>query len=78
MRPSDPRLRAFLAPARASLAGVAAAGVAGGLVVMAQAWVVAGLVVAVLHHGPVTAWALAVVAVLAGRAVVLAGGEVLA
>ncbi|GAB4003710.1 thiol reductant ABC exporter subunit CydD [Nocardioides ultimimeridianus] len=78
MRPTDPRLRAILAPTRTSLAGVAAAGVAGGLVVMAQAWVVAGLVVAVLRHSPVTAWALAALAVLVARAVVLAGGEVLA
>ncbi|HJQ03845.1 MAG TPA: thiol reductant ABC exporter subunit CydD [Nocardioides sp.] len=78
MSPTDPRLRAILEPARGSLAGVAAAGLAGGLTVMAQAWVVAGLVVAVLHHVDVAGWAVAVVAVLALRALSLACGEVLA
>ncbi len=68
MRPSDPRLRAMLAPARTRLAGVVAAGVLGGLVVIAQAWVVTGLLVAVLRGGELTGWALGVVGILALRA----------
>lgn len=69
MRPSDPRLRALLAPARAELAGVVLAGVTSGVVVLAQAWAVTGLVVAVLRGEELTGWALAVVGVLALRAV---------
>lgn len=68
MRPSDPRLRALLAPARAELAGVVVAGVAGGLVVLAQAWVVSGLLVAVLRGQDLSGWAWGVVGVLALRA----------
>ncbi len=68
MRPSDPRLRALLAPARAELAGVVVAGVAGGLVVLAQAWVVTGLLVAVLRGQDLSGWAIAVVGVLLLRA----------
>ncbi|WP_082612202.1 MULTISPECIES: thiol reductant ABC exporter subunit CydD [unclassified Nocardioides] len=78
MRPSDPRLRVFLAPARAALAGVVSAGVIGGVVVVAQAWVVAGLVTAVLRGQDVTGWALAVVAVLALRAASGAVGDLCA
>jgi ATP-binding cassette subfamily C protein CydCD len=69
MRPSDPRLRALLAPARAELAGVVVSGVAGGLVVLAQAWVVTGLLVAVLRGQDLSGWAVAVAGVLALRAV---------
>ncbi|GAA1537541.1 thiol reductant ABC exporter subunit CydD [Nocardioides humi] len=78
MRPSDPRLRALLAPARTGLAGVVAAGVAGGLVVIAQAWVVTGLVVAVLRGHDLTGWALAVVAVLALRGLTGAAADLCA
>ncbi|HVK30662.1 MAG TPA: thiol reductant ABC exporter subunit CydD [Nocardioides sp.] len=78
MRPSDPRLRALLVPARAALAGVVAAGIAGGLLVIAQAWVVAGLVVAVLDGDAIDRWCLAVAGVLALRGLVGGVGDVLA
>lgn len=78
MRPADPRLRSLLAPARAELAGVIAAGVAGGVVVIAQAWVVTGLVVAVLRGHDLTGWALAVVAVMVVRALTGAVGDLCA
>lgn len=68
MRPSDPRLRRRLAPARGPLAGVVAAGAVASVLVIAQAWVVTGLVVAVLRDGNVAGWGLAVAGVLAGRA----------
>ncbi|WP_182376794.1 thiol reductant ABC exporter subunit CydD [Nocardioides sp. WS12] len=67
MKPSDPRVRRFLAPARSSLAGVVSAGVVGGALVIAQAWVVTGLIIAVLHDDPLTGWAIAVAAVLTLR-----------
>ncbi|MBM7515689.1 thiol reductant ABC exporter subunit CydD [Nocardioides nitrophenolicus] len=78
MRPSDPRLRALLAPARAELAGVVAAGVMGGVVVLAQAWAVTGLLVAVLRGQELTGWALAVVAALGARALSGAAGDLCA
>lgn len=78
MKPSDPRLRALLAPARAELAGVVVAGVAGGLVVLAQAWAVTGLLVAVLRGHELAGWALAVAGVLALRAVTGAAGDLFA
>ncbi|GAA3518022.1 thiol reductant ABC exporter subunit CydD [Nocardioides daeguensis] len=78
MRPSDPRLRSLLAPARAELSGVVVAGVVSGAVVIAQAWVVTGLVVAVLRGGELTGWALGVVAVLALRALAGAAGDLCA
>ena len=55
MRPLDPRLRPHLAPARRELAGVLVAGVVGSVLVLAQAWVVTGLVLAALHDGDVAA-----------------------
>ncbi|MDQ6525298.1 thiol reductant ABC exporter subunit CydD [Nocardioides sp. LHD-245] len=70
MRPSDPRLRAMLAPARAGLTGVVVAGALGGALVIAQAWVVAGLIIAVLRGQELTGWALGVVGILTLRAVV--------
>lgn len=78
MRPSDPRLRALLVPARAALAGVIGTGVLGGLLVIAQAWVVTGLVVAVLDGAEIGRWCVAVVGLLALRAVVGGAGDVLA
>ena len=56
MRPTDPRLRSQLAPARRPLAVVLAAGVAGGALVVAQAFVLTGLVVAAVHGEPLGAW----------------------
>ncbi len=67
MRPSDPRLRRQLAPAATPLTGVLLAGLASGALLIAQAWVVAGLVVAVLGEGRVLAWAGLVTAVFALR-----------
>ncbi|GGO92826.1 ABC transporter [Nocardioides phosphati] len=78
MRPTDPRLRALLTPARLPLAGVVGAGVATGAVVVAQAWVVAGLVVAVLRGSELTWWAAAVLGVLALRAAFGAVGDLCA
>ena len=68
MRPSDPRLRAHLAPARGPLVGVLAGSAAAAAFVVAQAFVLAGFVVAVLDGGPLLPWGLAVAAVLLGRA----------
>ena len=70
MRPSDPRLRRHLAPARGPLVGVLAAGVVGSLLVIAQAWAVTGLVVAVVRSGDVERWGWVVLATLLTRAVV--------
>ena len=72
MRPSDPRVRRQLRPARRPLAGVVAGGAAGSVLVIVQAWVVTGLVVAALadplDDARVSRWAVAAVAVLAARA----------
>ena len=57
MRPTDPRLRACVASARAPLAGVIAAGVVSSALVVAQAWAVTGLVLAVLADEEVAGWA---------------------
>ena len=48
MRPTDPRLVRRLAPAKRPLAGVISGGVGTSLLVIGQAWLVAGLVVAVV------------------------------
>ncbi|QBR93880.1 thiol reductant ABC exporter subunit CydD [Nocardioides euryhalodurans] len=78
MRPSDPRLRRVLRPAARPLAGTVAAGVAGSLLVVAQAWLVAGLVVAVLREGDVVPWAVAVAGLLAARGLAGVVGDVCA
>jgi ATP-binding cassette subfamily C protein CydCD len=78
MRPLDPRLRPHLAPARRELAGVLVTGVVGSVLVLAQAWVVTGLVLAALHDGDVAAAGAWVVAVLVLRGLVGWAGEVLA
>ncbi|HWJ11155.1 MAG TPA: thiol reductant ABC exporter subunit CydD [Nocardioides sp.] len=70
MRPTDPRLRALLVPARAAVAGIVATGMAGGLLVIAQAWVVTGLVLAVLDGSGVRGWGVAVAGLLLLRGVV--------
>ncbi|WP_370291301.1 thiol reductant ABC exporter subunit CydD [Nocardioides sp.] len=67
MRPTDPRLRAPLRPARLPLGGVAAAGLANGLLVIAQAWAVSGLVLGVVQHSPLLGPSLALAAVLLAR-----------
>ncbi len=70
MRPTDPRLVRRLAPARRPLAGVISGGVVTSLLVIGQAWLVAGLVVAMVDHHDVLPWALAVVAVFVARGLV--------
>lgn len=67
MRPTDPRVRRQLAPAHRPLAVVLVAGVIGSLLLIAQAWVVTELVLAVLDDEHVGRWALAVLAVFALR-----------
>lgn len=78
MKPTDPRVRPFVAPARASLSGVVAAGVLGGLLVIAQAWVVTGLIIAVLDGEPLLGWGLATAALLALRGLTGAVGDLFA
>lgn len=78
MRPSDPRLREALAPARRELAGVGLAGVVAGLLVIGQAWAVAGLVVAVVRDGDVARWGALVASLLLARGLVAGAGDVLA
>ena len=67
MRPTDPRLVRRLGPAKRPLAGVVGAGVVSSLLVLGQAWIVTGLVVAVVHGTP---WGLAVVGLFVARAAV--------
>lgn len=78
MRPSDPRVRRLLAPARGSLSGVVAAGVLSGVLVIAQAWVVTGLVIAVLRNQPLLGWAVAAVGLLALRGLIGAVSDLFA
>lgn len=68
MRPSDPRLRAQLAPGRRPLLVVGAAGVVTSLVLVVQAFIVTGLVLAVIDRRRLIWWALGVVAVFVVRA----------
>ncbi|MER6971010.1 thiol reductant ABC exporter subunit CydD [Nocardioides sp. NPDC000445] len=71
MRPNDPRLRAQLSVARRPLAVVVAAGVLGAVLLVAQTYAVTGLLISAIRDtGSVSGWALAVVAVFAGRALV--------
>jgi ATP-binding cassette subfamily C protein CydCD len=70
MRPTDPRVLRRLRPARRPLAAILVAGAVGSLLVIGQAWVVAGLVVAVVDGSSVRPWAVGLVAVLALRALV--------
>ena len=70
MRPTDPRLVLRLAPARRPLAGVISGGVVTSLLVIGQAWLVTGLIVAVVDHHRVRPWALAVVGVFVARGLV--------
>lgn len=67
MRPSDPRVRTQLAPARGPLSAVLVAGTVGSALVVAQAFAITGFVVAALDGRFATAWAGIVVAVLAAR-----------
>ncbi|MCW2797961.1 thiol reductant ABC exporter subunit CydD [Nocardioides sp.] len=69
MRPTDPRIREQLAPARRPLLGVLGASLVQCLLVIAQAWAVTGLVIAALHGEDVVRWGVLVAAVLGLRAV---------
>ena len=69
MRPTDPRLRRQLAPARAPLAVVGATGVAASLLLVAQAFAVTGLLVAAIRRDAVVWWAVFVALVFVGRGV---------
>ncbi|MCD4526788.1 thiol reductant ABC exporter subunit CydD [Nocardioides sp. cx-173] len=77
MRPTDPRLRPYLAPATRPLIGVVASGVVGAVLVIAQAWAVTGLVVAVVRDEALTRWTVAVLALFAARALVSWSSDVL-
>ncbi|NGN93103.1 thiol reductant ABC exporter subunit CydD [Nocardioides sp. KC13] len=71
MRPNDPRLQAQLTVARRPLAAVVAAGVVGAVLLIIQTYAVTGLLISAIRDtGSVSGWALAVVAVFAGRALV--------
>ena len=78
MRPTDPRLRPHLAPARRPLIGVLGTGVLGSVLVLAQAWAVTRLVLAILGDGDVAGAAVLVVVTFLARALVGWTGEVLA
>lgn len=75
MRPTDPRLLRQLAPARRPLALVLVAGALGGALVVVQAFVLTGLVVAAVHGDPVGAWVVAVAGLFGARALVGYAGE---
>ncbi|NYI75764.1 thiol reductant ABC exporter subunit CydD [Nocardioides panzhihuensis] len=73
MRPNDPRLRAQLTVARRPLAVVVAAGVLGAVLLITQTYAITGLLISAIRDsgsGSVGGWALAVVAVFVGRAVI--------
>ncbi len=68
MRPSDPRVRRQLRPAARPLVGVVVAGGVGSLLVVGQAWLVTGLVIAALDGRDVLLWAALTLACFAARA----------
>jgi ATP-binding cassette subfamily C protein CydCD len=69
MRPLDPSLRPHLAPARGALALATAAAVLGGVLLVAQAWAVASLVVGLASGESVTSAAAWTVVAFAARGV---------
>jgi ATP-binding cassette subfamily C protein CydCD len=78
VRPTDPRLRRHLVVAIRPLVVVGALGVLGALLLIAQAWAVTSLVLAVLHGGRVTAWAAIVAGLFVARGLVGWGSDVAA
>ncbi|MQW77933.1 thiol reductant ABC exporter subunit CydD [Nocardioides sp. dk4132] len=78
MKPTDPRLRAHLTPARLPLAGVLAAGVVGAVLIIGQAWAVTGLVVAAVRGEDLAPWALGVAGVFVARALSSWAGDLAA
>ncbi|WP_166391226.1 thiol reductant ABC exporter subunit CydD [Nocardioides ochotonae] len=78
MKPTDPRLRTHLTPARLPLAGVLAAGVVGAVLIIGQAWTVTGLVVAAVRGEDLAPWALGVAGVFVARALCSWAGDLAA
>ena len=78
MKPTDPRLRAHLTPARLPLAGVLAAGIVGAVLIIGQAWAVTGLVVAAVRGEDLAPWALGVAGVFVARALCSWAGDLAA
>ena len=76
MRPTDARIRHQLLSARRPLAWVLASGVVGSLLLVAQAFAVAGLVVAVVVGGDVGGRAALVLAVVLARSLTSWVGDV--
>ena len=68
MKPLDPRVRTHLEPARTQLVIGVAAGIGQTALVVGQAFVLTGALVAVVDQRPVTRWAVALGAVVALRA----------
>jgi ATP-binding cassette subfamily C protein CydCD len=75
MRPTDPRLRRHLVVAARPLLVVGAFGVLGALLLIAQAWAVTSLVLAVLHGGRVATWAAVVAGLFVARGLVGWGSD---
>ncbi len=75
MRPLDPAVRRHLQAAGRPLAAVLAAGVMQALLVVAQAFTVAGAVVALVEHRPLSTWILVLVTISACRALVSYVGD---
>jgi len=67
VRPGDPRLRAHLATARGPLAGVLSSSVVAAILVIVQAFVLTGLILATLDGERLQPWVLALLAVVAAR-----------
>jgi len=67
LRPGDPRLRAHLRTARWPLAGVLSSSVVAAILVIVQAFVLTGLILATLDGERLRPWVLAVLAVGAAR-----------
>ena len=78
MRPTDARVRRQLLPARRPLAWVLASGIAGSLLLVAQAFAVAGLVVAVVGSGDVDRPAVLVLVAVVARSLTSWVGDVAA
>jgi ATP-binding cassette subfamily C protein CydCD len=76
--PVDPRVLPHLRVARAPLSIVLACGVAGAGLLVAQAFALTGLVVALVRGEAWTSYAVALALVVAGRALVSAAGDVAA
>ena len=78
MRPTDARVRRQLLPARRPLEWVLASGIAGSLLLVAQAFAVAGLVVAVVGSGDVDRPAVLVLVAVVARSLTSWVGDVAA